>query len=183
MGNALRLVLKTYIGGKLNSVLAGLRGRGRHLPRPTVTFSLKHFVFPERNHWFRRMLLVFSFIFFDYFSTLVFCRAPWEEANVYARLFMESFGIQAGLTFFVLAANLPVYVVLTLDSHFVRFPAKVAGVVECFIDFVFAWFLAGLHFSGGASWFWPASSFVRQVLGAFLYLVLAFVFARPRKPC
>jgi hypothetical protein len=148
-----------------------------------LSLSLKHFIFPKNNHWLKRILMVFSFIFFDYFSTMIFCRVPSEEANVYARLFMESFGVQAGLTIFVLVANLPVYVTLTLDSHLVRFPQKMAVVAEVFTDFVFAWFIAGLHFNGGTSWFWQASSSIRQVLGAVLYLVGAFVFIKPYKPC
>lgn len=127
--------------------------------------------------------MVFSFIFFDYFSTMVFCRVPSEEANVYARIFMESFGIQIGLTMFVLVANFPVYMVLALDSHLVRFPARMGAVAEVFTDFVFAWFIAGLHFNGGTSWFWPASSFARQILGAVLYLIGAFAFIKPHKPC
>ena len=146
-------------------------------------FRLKCFVFPKNNHWFKRILLVFAFIFFDYLATMAFCRFPWEEANVYARFFMESFGVQAGLTLFVFVANLPIYITLSLDSYLVRFPAKMAAIVESLTDFVFAWFIAGLHFSGGTSWFWSASDVVRHVLGAFLYLIIAFIFVKPYRPC
>lgn len=140
---------------------------------------LKHFLVPKNNQWLKRIILVFTFIFFDYFSTLVFCREPWQEANVYARLFMEALGIHAGLTLFVLTANFPIYLMLTLDSHIIKLPTRVAVVAEAFTDIVFAWFIAGLHFNGGTSWFWSAPSLLRQGLGAGLYLSGAFVFIKP----
>ncbi len=147
-----------------------------------IAFSLKHFFLPENNGWFKRICLVFAFILFDYFSTLVFCQAPYEEANLYARIFMESFGIPLGLTLFVFVANLPIYVTLSLDSHIAKFPFKIAIIAECFIDVAFAWFVAGLHFSGGTSWFWLAPDLTRQFLGTLLYLVLAFLLVKPHKP-
>jgi len=96
---------------------------------------------------------------------------------------MEMFGIPLGLTVFVLLANFPIYVALSLDSHIVRLPFKLGRVTELTVDCLFAWFVAGAHFSGGASWFWGASESIRQVLGMLLYLVLAFVLVKPHKPC
>jgi uncharacterized membrane protein len=145
--------------------------------------SLKRLFLPRNNHWQKRTILVFTFILFDYLSTLVFCRAPYEEANLYARTFMETFGIPLGLTAFVLAANLPIYITLSLDSHVIKIPLRTAKIIEPFVDTMFAWFVAGLHFSGGASWFWHAPSLVRQISGAFLYLAMAFLFVKPHKPC
>jgi len=143
--------------------------------------SLKHFLLPRNNHWLKRTILIFTFILFDYLSTLVFCRVPYEEANLYARAFMETFGIPLGLTVFVLAANLPIYITLSLDSHAIRTSFRTAAILESFVDIVFAWFVAGLHFSGGASWFWHAPDLMRQVSGAFLYLSMAFLFIKPHK--
>ncbi len=143
--------------------------------------SLKYFCFPKSNHWLKRILLVFTFIFFDYFVTLIFCRTPCEEANLYARSFMESFGIPLGLTLFVLIANLPIYMALSLDSHVVRFPFKIDIVAETLVDVVFAWFVAGLHFSAGTSWFWYAPELMRQSLGMLSYLSLAFLLVKPHK--
>jgi hypothetical protein len=148
-----------------------------------VVLSLKRFFLPRNNHWLKRTILVFTFILFDYLSTLVFCRAPYEEANLYARTFMETFGIQLGLTLFVLVASLPIYMTLSLDSHAISIPFRAATVIEPFVDIIFAWFVAGLHFSGGASWFWHAPDLIRQVSGAFLYLTMAFFFVKPHKPC
>lgn len=146
-----------------------------------LTLSLKHFFLPENNKWFRRTCLVFAFILLDYFSTLAFCRAPYEEANLYARAFMENYGIPLGLTLFVFLANLPIYMTLSLDSHLVKFPPKLTRIVETFVDVVFAWFIAGLHFSGGTSWFWCAPSMARQVLGTVVYLAIAFPLIKPHK--
>lgn len=143
--------------------------------------SLKHFFLPRNNHWLKRIILVFAFILFDYLSTIIFCRTPLEEANVYARVFMENFGIPLGLTLFVLTANLPIYMTLSLDSHTVKFPSKATIFVEVVVDLIFAWFVAGLHFSGSASWFWYGPTLMRQALGASLYLVAAFLFIKPHK--
>jgi hypothetical protein len=147
-----------------------------------AVLSLKCLLLPRNNHWLKRTAIVFAFILFDYLSTLIFCRAPNEEANLYARIFMENFGIPLGLTLFVLLINLPVYMTLSLDSHVIRLPSRTAILIEPFVDIVFAWFVAGAHFSGGASWFWPAQSLMWQVLGAFLYLIIAFLFVKPHKP-
>jgi len=144
--------------------------------------SSKHFSLPRNNHWLKRGVLVFAFIAFDYLSTLVFCHAPYEEANLYARNFMENFGVPLGLSLFVLVASLPIYMILSLDSHVIRLPFRIAVIIEPFVDFVFAWFVAGLHFSGGASWFWHAPDTIRQALGALLYLITAFLLIKPHKP-
>jgi hypothetical protein len=144
--------------------------------------SPKYLLLPRNNHWLKRTALVFAFILFDYLSTLVFCRAPHEEANLYARICMENFGIPLGLTLFVLVINLPIYITLSLDSHVIRLPSRTAIVIEPFVDTMFAWFVAGLHFSGGASWFWHSPSLMRQVFGAFLYLIIAFLLVKPHKP-
>lgn len=146
-----------------------------------VAFSLKYFFSPKNSHWLKRMLLIFGFILFDYFSTLIFCRVPYEEANPYARSFMEFFGIPAGLTLFVFVANLPIYTILSLDSYLVRVPPKIAIIAEISVDLTFAWFIAGLHFSGGTSWFWYAPDLIRQNVGTVLYLVLAFIVVKPYK--
>jgi hypothetical protein len=94
---------------------------------------------------------------------------------------MESLGIPIGLTLFVLVANLPVYITLSLDSYIIKIPSKAAILVEAFVDFAFAWFIAGLHFNGGASWFWQVPSLTRQILGTILYLFMAFLFIKPHK--
>jgi hypothetical protein len=148
-----------------------------------LSISLKYFIFPKSNHWSRRIILIFAFILFDYLATMAFCKNPLEEANVYARTFMENFGIPAGLTLFVFLANLPIYITLSLDSHLVKFPMKIAIIVELFTDLIFAWFIAGMHFSGGTSWFWIATDFERQFLGMMLYLCAAFAFVKPHKQC
>jgi len=147
-----------------------------------TVLSPKHIFFPRNNHWLKRTALVFAFILFDYFSTLAFCRLPCEEANPYARTFMENFGIPLGLTLFVLMSYMPIYMILSLDSHVIRLPFKIAVVVEPLVDIVFAWFVAGLHFGGGASWFWHTQDLTRHAFGALLYLFTAFLIVKPHKP-
>jgi hypothetical protein len=147
-----------------------------------AAISPKRFLLPRNNHWSKRAVLVFAFILFDYFSTLVLCRTPYEEANLYARTFMEDFGVPLGLTLFVLVASLPIYIIFSFDSHVIRLPFSVAVVIESFVDAVCAWFVAGSHFSGGASWFWYAPDSMRQAFGALLYLVTAFLLVKPHKP-
>jgi hypothetical protein len=134
------------------------------------TLIIKHLLLPKNNHWLRRAVLVFAFTLFDYLSTIIFCHAPHEEANVYAQVFMENFGIISGLTMFVVLFNMPIYMTLSLDSHIVKLPSRIAGIFEVFVDAVFAWYVAGLHFSGGSSWFWYAPDLTRQIVGAILYL-------------
>ena len=150
--------------------------------RLRIVLSPKHFFLPRNNHWLKRTTLIFTFILFDYLSTLLFCRIPYEEANPYARTFMETFGVPLGLTLFVLVANLPIYMTLSLDSHIITVPFRTAIVIETFVDIIFSWFVAGLHFSGGASWFWHAPSLTPQVFGALLYLTMAFLFVKPHNP-
>lgn len=147
-----------------------------------IVLSPRIFFLPRRNHWLKRAILVFAFIMFDYLSTLAFCRNPNEEANIYTRFFMENLGIPAGLTLFVLVTTLPIYITLSLDSHIVKFSPKSGVIVETFVDFIFAWFVAGLHFGGGVSWFWSALTLSQQVFGALLYLIAAFLFVKPHKP-
>jgi hypothetical protein len=121
-------------------------------------------------------VLVLAFVLFDYFSTLVFCRAPVQEANFYARALMEAFGTPIGLTLFVFIVSLPIYVILTLDSHMIRLPFRIAILAQLLVDVVFAWFVTGSHFSGGVSWFWCAPDFLRQSVGAVVYLAMALLF-------
>jgi hypothetical protein len=77
---------------------------------------------------------------------------------------------------------LPVYITLSLDSHIVRLPSRVAKIIEPFVDTVFAWFVAGSHFGGGVSWFWHVSNVTAQALGAFIYLTIAFLLIKPHRP-
>jgi hypothetical protein len=116
---------------------------------------------------------LFCFIFFDYFVTLIFCSTPTQEANIRARKMMEIFGIPLGLTLFNTMMSTPIYIALSLDSHFVQAPYSWLRIVELFVDIVFAWFIAAPHFNGAASWFWQAPEFLRRTSGAGIYLIIA----------
>jgi hypothetical protein len=87
---------------------------------------------------------------------------------------MEVYGIPLGLTFFDLIANFPLYIILSLNSHLINLTPKLARTAETCVDVVFAWFIAGLHFNGAASWVWFAPDIFRQALGASLYFLIIF---------
>ncbi len=146
---------------------------------PFSTLSLRDLAIPRNNRWMKRIVLVLAFVIFDYVSTLAFCRNLYEEANPLARVFMENLGIFSGLTLFVVLINIPVYLTLSIDSHVVKLPSKLGVPFEILVDVVFAWWIAGLHFGGGSSWFWTGSDLMRQGLGAALYLCLAVLLVKP----
>jgi hypothetical protein len=124
---------------------------------------------------YRASLFTGIFIFIDYLVTMTLCKAPLEEGNLFARSFMEIYGIPVGLTLFDLLANVPIYIVLCLNSHLINLPPKLANIAETAADIIFAWFIAGLHFNGATSWFWFAPDVLRQSLGASLYFLIVLV--------
>lgn len=136
--------------------------------------SLKYFI-PRKNIWLTRLILLLGFIMFDYTSTLTFCNTPFLEGNIYARAFMETFGIGLGLTLFNIITTTPLYLIFSVDSHAIRLPPKILKLTNPVIDGIFAWFIAGTRFNGATSWFWSASTVVRQMIGAALYLILIFI--------
>ena len=139
-----------------------------------VLFFGKYLV-PKNNMWLKRMCLLFGFILLDYFVTLVFCTTPMEEANPHLRVFMENYGILLGLTIFDFLVNLPVYLILSFNSRFISLPARLSKIVEPLVDVILAWFLAGAHFNGAASWFWAAPDLIRQMTGFGIYLFVAML--------
>ena len=141
---------------------------------------------PKNGFWVKRISVLSCFIVLDYLVTVIFCTVPAQEGNLPARSFMEVYGIPLGLTLFNASANLPIYVILCLDSHVINLPARSSRVVEVFANAIFAWFIAGLHFNGAPSWVWFAPDVVRQALGASLYLPIVFSWHRRKnrkKPC
>jgi len=143
------------------------------------SLKLRDLAIPRNNAWMKRMILASAFIFFDYTSTLVFCRNFQEEANPLARLFMQNLGIFSGLTLFVVLINVPIYMTFSVDSHLVKLPSRLATPLGVLVDVAFAWWIGGAHFVGGSSWFWVAPDLVRQIMGATLYLGFAFVMIKP----
>lgn len=146
------------------------------------SLKLHELAIPKNNAWTKRIILASAFIFFDYASTLAFCRNFQEEANPLARLFMQNLGIFSGLTLFVALINVPIYMTLSVDSHLVKLPSRLATPLGVLVDVAFAWWIGGAHFVGGSSWYWAAPDLVRQVMGALLYLIFAFVMIKPWRP-
>ena len=135
--------------------------------------TLEKYLVPKNNKWLKRICVVFGFILFDYFATLAFCTNPTEEANPHLRMFLENYGIVVGLTMFDFLINLPIYLALCFDSHFVILPTRLTKIVEPLVDLVLAWFLAGAHFSGATSWFWIVPDLMRHAVGFGIYLIIA----------
>lgn len=119
---------------------------------------------------------MFAFILLDYAVTVLSCRSPFWEANPYARSFMETYGIAAGLAIYLFLLTLPVYAVLCLDSYLVRYTEHHSTKAELAVDLALGWLVAGAHFNGAASWVWDASGTTRQALGFGIYEVLSLTF-------
>jgi len=135
-----------------------------------------------RNVWFQRMMLLASFSLLDYVITLLLISHPDEEANVFARGFMEIFGVASGLTIFSVLVNLPVFLILGLLAFYSR-PSDFAASAFATpgLDIAFAWFVAGAHFSGALSWIVNGPSLLYQITGAALYLEILFVVSTKRR--
>jgi len=139
-----------------------------------VLFFGKYLV-PKNNIWLKRMGLLFGFVLLDYFATLAFCTTTMEEANPHLRVFMENYGIFWGLTIFDFLINLPIYLILCFNSRLISLPARLSKIMNHLVDVILAWFLAGAHFNGAASWFWAAPNLIRQMTGFGIYLFITML--------
>jgi len=133
------------------------------------------YLVPKNNLWLKRVCLLFGFILLDYLATLVFINTPIEEGNLLVRTFMENYGILLGLTIFDLLINLPIYLILCFNSHFVTLPHQWSKIIDPVIDVFLAWFVAGYHYSGATSWFWTTPDLIRQTTGFSIYVLILAV--------
>jgi len=131
---------------------------------------LKFFV--PTGIWLRRTTVLFCFIFLDYLVTIVFCRQPSAEGNIYARAFMQDYGIAAGLAIFDLLMAIPLYFILCVDS-LINLPKGFSTVIELSTDLGLGWLVAGAHFDGAMSWLWGAPGIVGQTIGLVIYELIA----------
>ena len=137
--------------------------------------SIVRYLVP-RGIWLRRTILIFSFIFLDFLVTAILCKTPYAEANPYARSFMLRYGIVEGLALFDLLMALPIYGILVIDWHLIRYTQQYAGKAEAIVDVALGWLIAGAHFNGALSWLWDADHIIRQTLGFAVYMTLAISF-------
>lgn len=128
------------------------------------------YLVPKNSVWLKRAGLLFGFILVDYLATLIFIKSPIEEGNLLVRTFMENHGILLGLTLFDLLINIPIYLIICFNSHFVTLPSNLSKITDPIIDVFLAWFVAGYHYSGATSWFWTSPHLIRQITGFSIYL-------------
>ena len=86
---------------------------------------------------------------------------------------MQAYGIEAGLAIFDFLLALPIYAILCVDSHLIKYTEQHSAKAELMIDLALGWVVAGAHFNGAASWFWSASNIMRQLSGCILYEAIA----------
>jgi hypothetical protein len=137
--------------------------------------SFVRYLVPKNNIWLKRAGLLFGFILLDYLATLIFIKSPIDEGNLLVRAFMENYGILLGLTIFDLLINIPIYLIICFNSHFVTLPPRLAKITDPIIDAFLAWFVAGYHYSGATSWFWTSSHFTRQITGFSIYMAITVI--------
>ena len=145
-----------------------------------LAFFGKYLV-PKNNVWLKRAGLLFGFIMLDYLVTLIFIKSPLDEGNILVRSFMQNYGIFLGLTIFDLLINLPIYLIICFNSHFVALPPKFSKFVDPTIDVFLAWFVAGYHYSGATSWFWTTPHLTRQITGFIVYVSIFVIASQASK--
>lgn len=128
-----------------------------------------------KSLWTMRFFVLLGFVVFDLLSTRCFISGLAEEGNSYARVLMQTFGISAGLILFSVAIAGILALILYLSKSIVANRKGTAGLtIVLGLDICFAWFVAGMHFVGGTSWFWLAPEIVRSLMGAGIYLVVFY---------
>jgi len=132
---------------------------------------IRHLI--PRGIWLKRTFLLLGFIFLDFLVTVLLCRTPYAEANPYARSFMQTYGIVQGLALFDFLLAIPIYAVLVVDSHLIKYTQHYRTKTEIVIDGALGWLIAGAHFNGAMSWLWDAPHLVRQTIGFAIYLAVA----------
>ena len=130
--------------------------------------AISNYLVPQ-GIWLRRTIILFSFIFLDFLITVIFCSHPSAEGNIYARSFMQNYGIAVGLMIFDLLMAIPLYIVLCLDSHLINLPGVFSTVIELLTDLGLGWLVAGAHFDGALSWLWGAPGIIGQTIGLIIY--------------
>lgn len=130
-----------------------------------------------RDIWIYRFLLLLTFVLFDVLATSVSISGPIDEGNMLTRIFMNSLGVYLGLAFFGLFIAGFLFFTVAVCRLLVVNCGKLASTISSFvIDGCFSWFVAGVHFVGGTSWFWFAPDMLRHCLGAGLYLLALYLF-------
>jgi len=144
---------------------------------------IRHLV--PRGVWLKRTALLLGFIFLDFLVTAILCRTPYAEANPYARSFMQTYGIVQGLALFDFLLAIPIYGLLVVDWHLIKYTQQYRTKTEIMVDVVLGWLIAGAHFNGAMSWLWDAPHLIRQTIGFAVYLGIAIplFYLFPKRLC
>jgi uncharacterized integral membrane protein len=127
--------------------------------------------------WAARFIVLQSFVVFDLSITLLSLSSMSNEGNVFARVFMEVLGFPAGLVLFSIIVTGILLLILRFCRHmFSNASGMVKTVGTIALDFSMAWFVAGVHFVGGTSWFWLAPELLRHFIGASIYFMVLTAF-------
>lgn len=126
--------------------------------------------------WLKRTALLLGFILLDFLVTALLCETPYAEANPHARRFMQMYGIVQGLALFDFLMALPIYGLLVIDWHLIKYTKHYRTKTEIIIDITLGWLIAGAHFNGAMSWLWDAPHLIRQTIGFAAYLAVASSF-------
>jgi hypothetical protein len=123
------------------------------------------------------LFTLFGFVLFDLLITWISVSSPIEEANVLVRAFMSSFGVYPGLALFgCFIMGFLFFILYFCKVLLVNMGKWASLIMSLTLDVCFGWFVAGVHFAGGTSWFWFAPDLVRHCLGAGLYLLVLYLF-------
>lgn len=129
-----------------------------------------------KDTWILRFLILLGFVMFDFLATWTSISYPLEENNALARASMGFFGVYLGLALFGFFIASLLFLILCFCRSLFSGRTKLASLVgSLIIDFCFGWFIAGVHFVGGTSWFWLAPDLIRHCLGAGLYLLVLYL--------
>jgi hypothetical protein len=122
--------------------------------------------------WATRFLVLLGFVAFDLSATWLSLSSSAEESNVFARNLMQVLGFSTGLILFSGIVTCALFLILRFCSRMldnIEGTVKTVGIVT--LDFGLAWFVAGAHFVGGTSWFWPVPEMLRHIIGASIYVL------------
>ncbi|TFH13095.1 hypothetical protein E4H04_12575 [Candidatus Bathyarchaeota archaeon] len=127
--------------------------------------------------WFRQYIVIMSFYFFDYLSTIYNIQKPSQEWNRIARFLMIYFDSTfIGMTLFFFGLALGYYAIHIWWSGKIEITKQETGKelnMLLKINFIGSSFICSSEFGFAAtSWFWRFPVFYKMLLGFLLYYLI-----------